>query len=457
MKKIAIFVLIITLAFLAQVSAEPNLEVEIIPIQNTLIAGLDEPATFELEINNLGEKETFEIYTIVGGIITPTDFFELPEGKTTLKITALPNTNLRNKAGPLIFQYQIKGQKSGFFIDDLIINFVDLKDAIEITPMDFNPEDGKINILLKNTLDMKLTDVTISLDSTFFDNTQTLSLEPLEERTIEIPLNIDSTGTISAGLYIIDVELELEGTKSEKEVIINYAEKENLITDTNTEGFIIKTTLITKTNQGNTQALAKMEVKRGIISRFFTINTPDADRTERSGLSLIYHWSQSLSPGESFSIKSTTNHTIPFILLILIASATVMARRYFATALTVKKKVSFVKTKSGKFALKVTLNIKAKSTVKNIKIIERLPATVKLYEGFGKLPDKIDKDSRRLIWHIAHLNAGEEKVYSYIIYSKLNVVGRFELPQGLAIFDKDGITQEVLSNKASFMAENNSQ
>jgi hypothetical protein len=76
-----------------------------------------------------------------------------------------------------------------------------------------------------------------------------------------------------------------------------------------------------------------------------------------------------------------------------------------------------------------------------------------LYEKFGIRPDKIDAATKRLFWNIERLNSGEERVYSYIIYSKLNVVGRFELPSATAIYQREGKTEQVLSNRTFFVAE----
>jgi len=42
---------------------------------------------------------------------------------------------------------------------------------------------------------------------------------------------------------------------------------------------------------------------------------------------------------------------------------------------------------------------------------------------------------------------------TYIIYSKVGVLGRFALPTATAIYEKEGNIHETESNKAFFMAE----
>ena len=117
------------------------------------------------------------------------------------------------------------------------------------------------------------------------------------------------------------------------------------------------------------------------------------------------------------------------------------------------KKVCLVKTKGGEFALKVSINVKARKHIDNIQVVDRLPMMTKLYEKFGRHPDRIDEASKRLFWNIPRLNKSEERIFSYIIYSKVRAIGRFELPPAMAIFEKDGEQHEVLSNRAFFVSE----
>ena len=121
--------------------------------------------------------------------------------------------------------------------------------------------------------------------------------------------------------------------------------------------------------------------------------------------------------------------------------------------MAISKQVSYVKTRGGEFAVKVRVSVKARKHVERIQIIDRLPGMTKLYEKFGIKPDKIDTSTRRLFWNIDHLQAGEERVFSYIIYSNVNIVGRFELPSATAIYENEGNIQESQSNMAFFVAE----
>ena len=49
------------------------------------------------------------------------------------------------------------------------------------------------------------------------------------------------------------------------------------------------------------------------------------------------------------------------------------------------------------------------------------------------------------------LNEREERIFSYIIYSKIGVVGKFELPNARATYEKSGRLKEVESNRSFFI------
>jgi hypothetical protein len=129
-------------------------------------------------------------------------------------------------------------------------------------------------------------------------------------------------------------------------------------------------------------------------------------------------------------------------------------KKSVSTDLILRKKVTFVKTKGGQFALKVTLKLKSKRFLERINLIDKLPPLVKLYERFGAIePDKIDTENKRLEYNITSLNKDEERIFSYIIYSKIGIVGRFELPSARAVYEKEGKIKRTESNRSFFINE----
>ncbi|MEK6836455.1 MAG: hypothetical protein AABX94_02195, partial [Nanoarchaeota archaeon] len=280
---------------------------------------------------------------------------------------------------------------------------------------------------------------------------KTFDLENKESIVLEVPIILEDK--ISAGEYDVDIIYELNDKKSFSEMKIQYLEESGISVSERTEGFIIKKTEINKTNEGNVPAFAKIEIRKNILTRLFTIYTDKPTTSERKGIFVDFSWEKEIEVGESYGVVVTTNYTFPFIIILLVVVIGFFVSFLATGKLSVHKSVSFVRTKGGEFALKINLRVKARSNLKNIVISDRIPGHAKLFNKFGIPPHRIDESSRKIEWDIHQLNAGEERVFSYIIYSKINIVGSFELPAASVSFECDGKRQHIFSNKTHFASE----
>ncbi|MEK6855466.1 MAG: hypothetical protein AABX73_04555 [Nanoarchaeota archaeon] len=443
--------ILIILAF--QLVLAVDLEIKKIDRGSVVISELNNPAIFDFIINNKGSGDNFEIYSLVGVSMSPRGTFELPSGKTTIEVNAYPSEEIRKIYGFYQFEYQIKGQNSGIMKDNLLIKIVTLPETLEIVAEPITPSDSSALITIKNKENTNIENIKMEFISPFFETSKEISLKPYEQAKVQIEIDTEKSRKMLAGSYPLILNVQIKNAKTEIKSYIDYLEKEGTSFEKQSQGFIIKKTALTRTNEGNIPAKAVIEIKKDFISRLFTTTSPEPSSINRKSLYVTYVWEKEIGPDEFLTISSTTNYTIPFIIIILIIAITLLVKIYSQTPLILSKKVSFVRTKSGEFALKVTLYAKAKKHVDKIQIIDKLPAMTKLYEKFGKTPDKIDHNSNRLFWNIDKLTAGEERIYTYIIYSRFNIVGRFELPAATAIFEKDGKTEEVWSNRTFFAAE----
>ena len=220
-----------------------------------------------------------------------------------------------------------------------------------------------------------------------------------------------------------------------------------------TKGFIIHSKSVDKYNEGNIPTIADVAIRKNIISRLFTTFSVEPLRVERQGIYVDYFWQKELQPDETLSVKVTTNWIFPLLILIGIILILYLFNLYNTTNVVVRKNVSFVRTKGGEFALKVNLRLKAKKFVDKVTLIDRLPAMAQLYEKFGNSPSKVNKVSGRLEWDVGHLGEGEERFFSYVIYSKTKIVGKFELPSATLVYELDDKLHEIRSNRAFFINE----
>lgn len=434
-----------------------DLQVNEVAVSNTVISDLDKPAIFNLIIKNLGETENFTIYSLVGVDITPnTPIRILSEETKTIEIFVMPRDTLKQRQESIPFEYQIRNSKNEIQKETLIINVLSLENAFMITPYSINPQSDKLTVEIKNIANFDFNDLNIKFSSAFFEDYQSIyPLKFYETRLIEIPIDKDKLKTLSAGQFILNINLETNQKNIRKEAIIKFVEHPNIETKEINEGIIINKKEIIKKNIGNIKETATITIEKSFFSYFFTTVNPLPAKSHYRGTTRIYVWDKDLLPNEELKVIVTTNWLFPIFIVILIIVLFYIIKKSIERDLSFRKNVSYVKTKGGEFALRVTIHLKAKKFIEKINIIDKLPQIVNLYEKFGAVaPDKVDMHNKRLEWNIEAMNAGEERVFSYIIYShKVGVVGRFELPGARIVYEKNNKIKEITSNRAFFINE----
>ncbi len=421
MKKIGVLFIASIFLFSLNLVSAINLDISSEAISNKFILSLNEPAKFELTIRNLGDTEEFEIYSLAGIDIIPNEKITINSGETKkIKIIVTPQESLKSRKGFLNFEYRIKDEKNNIQKETLTINIIEL----------------------------------LKINSAFFDFEEKTSFSGEEEKEFEIKLDKEKIKTLSAGNFLLNTQIQVKKETAELESIIKFLEQEDIETIKNNEGWIIKRTEISKKNLGNIKKKITITAKKNLFSYLFTTFNIAPTKIEFSGLSRRYIWEKELIPNEEFNLIIKTNWFYPIIIILLITGLIVFIKKSIESDLILRKRVSFIKTKGGQFALKVSLKLKSKNFIEKINIIDKLPPLVKLYERFGAIiPDKIDLKNKRLEWNVESLNKGEERIFTYIIYSKIGVVGRFELPSAKAIYEKEGKVKKTESNRSFFINE----
>jgi hypothetical protein len=280
-----------------------------------------------------------------------------------------------------------------------------------------------------------------------------LSFSSLEEKVLEINLDKDKIKDLFAGPYIVNIKIKSDSISSDTSAILKFEEKSGIETTEIKEGWILRRYEIEKFNRGNMNTEVSVLIKKNIISALFTTLNVAPDRKEFNGLSVSYLYNREISPGESLRVVAKTNWWILLIILVVVLLILYFFNRYIKEKIVLSKRVSFVKTKGGEFALKVSIKVKARDYVERIRLIDRLPPMVKVFEGYGIAPGKVDERNRRLEWNIQALAKGEERTYSYIIYSKIGVMGRFELPRANVIYEFEGKLKDAASNDVFYSNE----
>ena len=317
-----------------------------------------------------------------------------------------------------------------------------------------NPESDSVVLSFFNIEDFTYEDVNLVFSSPFFQTKNiALDLNPYEKRDFTVPINRDKLKKLVAGTYTVTTTYTVNDRTSSIERDIKVLEKSGLSISESNSGIIIRVTDIEKINEWNIPTVANSDVSKNIISRLFTTFSLEPTRVERNGALVNYAWQEELAPSESLKVRITTNWIFPLLLLIAVIIIVYLFNVYVTTNLVVMKRVSFVRTKGGEFAIKVTLNVKARKFMENIRIYDRLPAMSKLYEKFGTKPDRFNHASGVIEWNIPRLAEGEERIFNYVIYSKLRVIGKFELPSATGVYEVEGKIHETKSNRTFFINE----
>lgn len=452
-KKIEVFAfgMLILLGFAGMISAE--LEVTSNPISSMAIPELNKPAIFDVSIKNLGSSDSFTLYSIAGIDIEPSESISISKGDTVnFLMKVYPTIPMKISPDYYSFEYKIKGAKNGIQEEEVAISMVKLKDAFEFKAEEITPDSQTAVIHLKSKYGDTLENITFSVSSQFFAKTQkAFSLDAFEDEVIQIPIEKNKMAILLAGPYIINGELAVSGKEAELSTTLSFKEKEGISTADTTSGFFVVERVIEKKNNGNTKADVSILVRKSIFASLFTSFNPSPTTKDFSGLSINYIFRKEISPGESFAVTAKTNWWILIAVIAGIIIIWYLIDKYVKNKIVMKKSVAFVRTKGGEFALKVSIAVKARDFVEKIRIFDRLPPMVKVFERHGiAMPDKIDEKNRRLEWSIQALSKGETRELSYIIYSKIGVVGRFELPSAEAVYEFNGKIKEAQSNQVAY-------
>jgi hypothetical protein len=443
---IFILLMIFLISFSSALSIEKN------PVSNVIIPEINHPAHFELTITQ-ASLGSYNIYTLTDVRLEPATPFALNEGLNKIDVYVYPTEQLKER-GFYSFTFTLNRDTEESYNDKLTVKVVDLKDAIEINSDSNNPETGQIKFYIRNNEKASIKNLKAKFSSILFDFEREFDLDEYEKKEIIVNVDEDELQKTKAGSYIIKAEFETPKGKSAVDGKFFIGEKKEIKTQQDSSGFLIYTKTINKINTGNVPEVVEVFIKKDIFSRLFTSFNQEPISVERSGFNVEYLWNKRLEPAEVFTVKTRTNYIFPLLIVVFAGILIIGFKRYTQTRIEAKKSVSHVKTKGGEFALKIKLTIKAKKNVQNVSLIDKVPPVVKVYEKFETVkPDKIDAANRRIRWDIGDLNAGEERIFSYIVYSKIGVVGKFSLPEALVVFEKNNEIHEIESNKVFFLSE----
>ena len=423
---------------------------------NLMVVGSNQPIIANISIKNNGEDSNFNIYNLLGFEMEVPQFHLNRGEQKEISMKIYPREKMTMR-GVYALEYTIRADDNSETSNALSIRVIEPKDAFEVGAEDISLEANTFTVYIQNKENFDFKEVNAKISSDFFQFDKTFAIGPKGKQTFKLDLNNEDIKKLVAGFYTIKAEINSLGQTGVTEGKVKFVEKDSVETTKDEKGLFINTQTVEKINKGNTIVKPEVTIEKNVLTRFFTSTEPKADVIERNGFNVEYTWIKEIKPSETMKVEVTTNWFFPIILTLLIILIIYLVIKFTRTDVIVRKRVNYVKTRGGEFALKVTIFVKAKNYIERLNLIDRVPFLVKVYPRFGgEQPTKVDEQRKRIDWRFEKMEAGEIRRITYVIYSKVGVLGRFALPKAKAVYEKNGQVKEVKSNKTYFVTRKDS-
>ena len=312
-----------------------------------------------------------------------------------------------------------------------------------------------VGVSLKSNLNTNIRDVKVVVNSEFFNEERVINFFPYQEReesfTFTIP-QLAKPSEYNLSIRVIQADFLTDNAK----ILFRVLEKTDVKEKLEVNSQFLKTTyLVTKSNAGNTWVEESFDLPLNMFQRSFASYSADPSSSDGAG----WHWQFRIELDSEYKLSVTINYQPLFAGILLVVFVALLSGYLLSRGVTIRKEILKIKqTPDGMSELKVLLHIKNKSgkSVHNVAVIELLPNLIYPSTQFGTLhPEKVQKGEKgvKLTWTLNELLAGEERILSYTVHSKINMIGKFLLPPALVRYKNPrGKTINSKSNPLSFFS-----
>lgn len=464
-KRALVLVLVLSFLFSAGVYAESLFTANISPI-NDKITSYEEAKflvsienkqsfkdTFRLSIDDISwNLQTEPLSDYFGGldinpgsskpttlIVKPVQTLPFGQYKITLSIES-QTTGAKAKTNLLILL-----RNPGPSVRDYV---PDVGRLVEIEKEIDPRKEVLIKINLQNRNAKNINNIVVQLRSNLINKDLETALEPLEKKTITYKANLNALTKPQKDTLRVTLVIEnqtLEPPVEENFEITDYS-KIISVEQPLKSSFLKTTRTIVYSNEGNAKTEKLVEIEVSALKSLFISTKPDAFTIERDGKRYLA-WQLSLEPNESTTITISESYRLLAFIVLLIIMGVIL---YYVTRspVTIKKEAIVIGTKEeGISDVKVVLHIKNRSSNVYEKIIvtDRIPniAEFEKEPETGTIkPTSVTRHEKKgiiLKWELPSLERFEERIVSYKLKSKLNILGGFTLPPTvIRFYDKKG-------------------
>lgn len=455
------FLLCLILVISTQIVFAKDFEVRLKTINNNVVEGTDDTASFNLTITNKVEKISFfRIYTLES-----IDWDLSVEDSTGNIAKVYPDSaksflvkvrSIKGRIGTykisLNVRSQTKDEKAEMFIPINIVSaeglyreyIPDIRIWVDMETKKIDPrKKTTITITLKNENPREIEELNIELKSRLIGKRKFISLGPLQEKAVEFTVSFDPLELPKKDILTVNVWTLVQDQRYPKKQpepieyeIISYADvKEDATVE---EKFLKTEKTIIVSNRGNINKDYIVKIETTPFKQLFISTSPKASMVkEREKRYLVWNIKLNAEKADEIDTKTIViihNYRTLFFILILILIGIV---GYFILRSPIVIKKSAVQTatsEEGILGIKVIIHIKnrGKITIEKIRVIDKIPNIAQLEKEFqiGTLkPSHIlrGKSYISLKWDIPNLEALEERIITYQIRSRLSIIGGIDL------------------------------
>ena len=442
--------------------------VEATPVKNQISPS--EEAVFELLVKNTGkETQRYSIYSLQSGqgwMVEPSPLkyriLELSPGQQhQVKVLVRPLEIFA--PGIYTIRLNIDSDLGERYEEDLKVYLgsekpLDYIPSIKITldmPEKINPiEPVYIKLFLENRNPLDLTDLAVKIQSDLpeFSKSLNVDLPPMGKKTVEFTVAPNPFQQPKEYSLFFVFERGGQTVKVlEKRIEILTRVPEFSINVNEDKMFMKKHLSLKVTNDGNLLNTQEVKYPLSLLQSLFVQGSVNTKKIEGERYAV---WDMTLKPNESEIVPLVINYRLILYLLIISLALGVFYWQVQAPLVLKKSAITSKGSEEGTLSeIKVTLEVVNKSkALKKVTVTDLVPAIANVEKSLelGTLRPKEIKHTpkgTKVIWSLAEIDPNEQRIITYKIRAKLNILGTFSLPRAtVECFTKKGRKGKAYSN-----------
>ncbi|MBT5023272.1 hypothetical protein HOK51_08905 [Candidatus Woesearchaeota archaeon] len=321
-----------------------------------------------------------------------------------------------------------------------------------------------IDLHLVNNNALVLNDITVLFESDLIGSDQTsLDLGSNEDKTVQFAVQFPSDTKPNSGYAKVTVLYKDEKVFEESQNfnIVGYTPAfEKSINTSEFSGKTIRRVDIVSLS--NVEKTEHIKLETSSWENFFTSSNPQAEVIEDEETGLMYYsWIVTLEPEESTQLEITTSYRPLYILAVFIIAGLILFYA-FRNPIVAKKQIQAIRRSHGAVThakILVTVKNRGSKTLKDLKIVERVPKLFNVSSTFdGTLsPTRKythSKEGTVLEYKLDRMDPHEERIIKYEVSPSLHTVGEVTLKPTIITFKaKQNLQLKSTSNQLTLDGE----